>query len=395
MSLSDARTISKELQKGIAAAIAMLPIALVFGMISGMGAKAGIYGAISIGLVSVIFGGSTMVSRPTVLMAVLSSIIIAFAIERSISMEAGMTTALLTFLVAGVFQLLFGLFQFGGKIKYVPYAAFSILFSALGVVIILSQIYLIFGYPGLGRVDGFFYGFAMEGLNGYSIALVSLTVAIIYLFPKLTKSISSPLIAMIIVSLISHTLDFDVQKIGALDQEIPSLNPETLGDLNGQTMAYTLVPAFILAAFGVISTTLTSQIAGKISGTKCKVNREIAAQGLGNMVAAFFGGMPVAGAAMPAIRTIRWGATTRLSGLVYGIVLMLIFMALGKYVSEIPLAVVTGILLTTGINCIDFRKIRELFVSAKNEYDMDKDLLNFKIKYTIIEGEIKKEIINI
>lgn len=348
---------------GITAGIVALPLAMAFGVQSGLGAAAGLYGAIAIGIVAALFGGTpTQVSGPTGPMTVVSSLIAAVAIEQAGGLDLGMAMVLLTFFMAGVFQIVFGLTQVGKLIQFIPYPVVSGFMSGIGLIIILLQVFPIIGHTSPGKILDVFAGIAtlLQNINVAALALGVATIAVIYLFPRVTRAVPSTLVALIAVSLIPQFVPMDVPKIGNIPEGLPDLNLSVFGELNFSTFALVLTPALTLAALGSIDSLLTSVVADNLTKTRHNSNRELVGQGLGNMLSALIGGIPGAGATMRTVVNIRSGGKTPFSGVIHGIFLLIVLVGAGRYAAEIPLAVLAGILITVGVGIIDYRGLSDL-----------------------------------
>jgi sulfate permease, SulP family len=347
---------------GVTAGIVALPLALAFGVQSGLGAIAGLYGAIGLGIFAAIFGGTrTQISGPTGPMTVVSSLVILTAIESTGSLEKGFGLIISIFFIAGLLLVGFGLCKLGTYIKYIPYPVVSGFMTGIGVIIIVFQLFPTLGQSSPSSIIGVFQGLptALANLNLDTIILTGATIAIIYTFPKITKLIPSPLVALLLVSGISSWVSLNVPLIG----DIPSGFPEIrLGEwsLSGMDLGLLIKLSLTLALLGAIDSLLTSMVADNVTKTKHDSNRELIGQGIGNMFAASIGGLPGAGATMRTLVNINSGGRTRLSGVVHGIVLLTILMGLGVYAAQIPLAVLAGILITVGVGIIDYKGIRHI-----------------------------------
>ncbi|MBN4049711.1 SulP family inorganic anion transporter [Bacteroidales bacterium AH-315-N07] len=359
----DFKNIKGDLFGGITAGIVALPLALAFGVQSGMGAIAGIYGAMVLGMFAAVFGGTaTQVSGPTGPMTVISAMVVAFAIESSGSLQAGMGIIIASFLLAGGFQIVFGIIKIGKYIKYIPYPVLSGFMTGIGVIIILYQVYPFMGHSSAkSTVDIILnIGMPLSALNWGAIGLGGLTVAIIYLFPKISKAVPSALVALVVATLLATFMKLDVPVIGDIPSGIPELKIREILTID-PSMIWTIINfAVMLAALGAIDSLLTSVIADNITKTKHDSNRELIGQGIGNMVAALIGGLPGAGATMRTVVNVNAGGKTRLSGLIHGLLLLAILLGLGKYTSYIPLSVLAGILITVGIGIIDYKGLRHI-----------------------------------
>lgn len=370
MKLLDTTNIKGDLFGGVTAGIVALPLAMAFGVQSGLGAEAGLYGAIAIGIVAAIFGGTrTQISGPTGPMTVVSSVIAATLLQQAGSLELGMAIVLLTFFLAGVIQIIFGLAQLGKLVQFIPYPVVSGFMSGIGLIIIFLQIFPLIGHSSPNKIIDVFANFMapLQSINGEAFILGLLTIAIIYLFPRITKAVPSTLIALIVVSVIPQFFAMDIPKIGNIPEGLPNLNFGIFSDLNLGTIGLILTPAITLAALGSIDSLLTSVVADNITKTKHNSNKELVGQGLGNMVASLIGGIPGAGATMRTVVNVRSGGKTQISGVVHGIFLLIVLLGLGKYAQEIPLAVLAGILITVGIGIIDYKGLGDLLKVPKSD----------------------------
>jgi SulP family sulfate permease len=363
MKLFDLSHLRGDLFGGITAGIVALPLAMAFGVQSGLGAEAGLYGAIGIGIIAALFGGTaTQVSGPTGPMTVISSLVVASAIERSGSLESGMVAVVLIFFLAGVFQVAFGLLQVGKLVQFIPYPVVSGFMSGIGLIIIFLQVFPMMGHASPNLILEVFGEIQapLQNINWQAVLLGLITIAIIYLFPRITKSVPSALVALIAVSLIPQFVSMDVPKIGSIPEGLPHFNIGVFAGISASTLAVIVVPALTLAALGAIDSLLTSVVADNITKTRHNSNRELVGQGLGNMFASLIGGIPGAGATMRTVVNIRSGGKTKISGMIHGVFLLIVLLGVGRYAAEIPLAVLAGILITVGIGIIDYKGLRDI-----------------------------------
>lgn len=363
--LIDFSNIKGDLFGGITAGIVALPLALAFGVQSGMGAIAGLYGAMVLGIFAAIFGGTpTQVSGPTGPMTVISALIIATAIEVSGSLEKGMGIIIASFLLAGGFQILFGIFKIGKYIKYIPYPVLSGFMTGIGVIIILYQVYPFMGHSSAKSTTDIFLNILtpLSAINWSALGLGGLTVVIIYVFPRINKTVPSALVALLVSSMVAFTMNLEIPIIGDIPSGLPALKVSEILSVDlSMSMLWLIVEfALMLAALGAIDSLLTSVIADNITKTKHNSNRELIGQGIGNIASSLIGGLPGAGATMRTVVNVNAGGKTRLSGLIHGLLLAAILLGLGKYASYIPLSVLAGILITVGIGIIDYKGLRHL-----------------------------------
>lgn len=357
---------------GITAGIVALPLALAFGEQTELGAIAGLYGAIAIGILAALFGGTnTQISGPTAPMTVVSAVVILEAISYAGDMAAAFPIIIATFFLAGILEMLLGVFGLGRYIRYIPYPVVSGFMSGIGVIIIISQIFPFFGAAApaggaLGTVKNL--GNLPDIINGYSVLLAAATIGIIYFFPKITRVVPSSLVALIVISGLAFFLlspgtvsVINDSTEGGVPTGLPALHLGFFGVFaDGGHLLWIIEFAFTLAALGAIDSLLTSVVADNITKTKHDSNQELIGQGLGNMAAALIGGLPGAGATMRTVINVNSGGRTRLSGIIAGLLLLLMLLGLGSLVGIIPNAVLAGILITVGISIIDYKGFRHL-----------------------------------
>ena len=359
----DFKNLKGDLTGGLVAGVVALPLALAFGVQSGLGAIAGLYGAIAVGIFAAIFGGTaTQASGPTGPMTVVSAALVASAIEIAGSLESAMGIIVLTFLLSGLFQIVFGLINIASYVKYFPYPVVSGFMSGVGLIIVILQL---FPFAGLSSAKSTWLVIQdlprlFTDFNWQALALGALTVLIYYLFPLITKAIPSALVALIGASIAGYFLQWDIPIIGEIPSGLPALQID--GFLSIDPSAYTLIGEYatILAILGSIDSLLTSVIADNMTKTKHNSNRELIGQGIGNAVAGIFGGIPGAGATKGTVVNINSGGRTRVSGTIHGLVLLAVLLGLGKLAGYIPLSVLAGLLIPIGFKIIDIKGFKHL-----------------------------------
>ncbi len=362
---------------GITAGIVALPLALAFGVQTELGAIAGLYGAIALGVLAAIFGGTkTQISGPTAPMTVVSAVLITETIAKVGSLSEAMPVIVATFVLAGFLQILMGLLKLGKYIKYIPYPVVSGFMSGIGVIIIITQLFPFFG---INAPDGGVFGTIKnirkipEFINYYSVGIAIATIMLIYLTPKITKKVPATLVALIIVSLVSYfTVDANlftrINSEGPLPTGLPKIHLEFIkvfGDFG--TIIKIFEYAATLAALGAIDSLLTSVVADNITKEKHNSNKELIGQGIGNIGAGLIGGLPGAGATMRTVININSGGKNRLSGVTAGLLLTAILLGLGTLVGHVPNAVLAGILITVGIGIIDYKGISHIKSIPKSD----------------------------
>ncbi len=349
---------------GLTAGVVALPLALAFGLQSGMGAIAGLYGAIAIGMIAAWFGGTpTQISGPTGPMTVVSAVVISTAIDtHGGTLESAMGTIIAIFLLAGVFQILLGVFKIGQYIRYMPYPVVSGFMSGIGVIIIVLQIFPFLGHTSPKKILDIFSELPtiVDQINIASVALSLATIVTIYIFPRITRLIPSALVALVALTVVSTVMGLDVKIIGDIPEGLPALQIDTLSNIDLSHPMLLIIPALTLAALGTIDSLLTSIVADNMTKTRHDSNKELIGQGLGNMGAAMIGGIPGAGATMRTVVNINSGGTTRVSGVIHGVALLVVLLGAGAYAKLIPLPVLAGILITVGIGIIDYKGIKHI-----------------------------------
>lgn len=348
---------------GLTAGVVALPLALAFGVQSGLGAEAGLYGAIFLGFFAAALGGTTaQISGPTGPMTVVSAATIVTFTATTGSMELAMGAIILCFMLAGVLQIVMGVLKIGSLIKYIPYPVISGFMSGIGVIIILLQIFPAIGNNSPATTIGVFnaIGGAIANINYWALLYASLTIAIIYLFPRITKAVPSTLVALLVVTLLSVLLPGEVPLIGSIPAGFPALRISAIFSIDTSLFINILAAAATLAALGSIDSLLTSVIADNITKTKHQSNQELIGQGIGNTVAGMFGGLPGAGATMRTLVNIRSGGKHRMSGIIHSLTLLIILVGAGTYAAMIPLSVLAGILITVGIGILDYKGLRDI-----------------------------------
>ena len=341
---------------GITAAVVGLPVALAFGVASGLGAVAGIYGAIAVGFFAAVFGGTrSQISGPTGPMAVAMAVIVTTHAE---SLAEAFTIAIM----AGLIQILLGVLRIGRFVAYTPYSVISGFMSGIGIIIILLQTLPFLGAKvaeggPLGAVKS--WPDVIPAINFGAFAIAAVTLAVGVFWPSRLRQYLPPTLAALLAGTLLSLLQFDgtlvfgvVPVIGDVPSGLPDIQ---LPELAVGTLARSVQPALIIALLGSIDSLLTSLVADAMTRTRHNPNRELIGQGIGNMAAGFIGGLPGAGATMGTVVNIRAGGSTQVSGVLRAAILLALVLGLGKYVEEIPHAALAGILMKVGWDIIDWR----------------------------------------
>jgi sulfate permease, SulP family len=348
-----------DLTGGVTAAVVALPLALAFGVASGAGAIAGIYGAITLGFFAALFGGTpSQVSGPTGPMTVIMTAVVTLLVGRY-GQEAGLAMAFTVVLLAGGFQVLFGLMKLGQYITMMPYTVISGFMTGIGVIIIVLEIPPLLGVSLSGSVPAIVAGIpaAIPQLNPTALALGLATFALVTLYPRRWNTVlPAPLVALVLITLASVLLlpAEAVPRLGAMPRGLPQLVVPRFSFSELRTLAGF---ALTLAVLGAIDSLLTSLVADNITRGQHDSDRELIGQGIGNIAAGLVGGLPGAGATMRTVTNVQAGGRTPLSGMIHALVLLVITLGAGPLASPIPEAVLAGILLRVGLDIIDWNFI--------------------------------------
>jgi sulfate permease, SulP family len=351
------RNLRGDLFGGVTTAIVSLPLALAFGVASGAGPAAGLYGAVLVGLFAALFGGTpTLISEPTGPMTVIMTAVITTMIAAN--PEHGLAMAFTVVMMAGLFQILLGLLRLGKYITLMPYSVISGFMSGIGVILIILQIAPFLGQAAPpGGVIGTLQNLPalIAGIDAIEAGLGVLTLAIIFLMPARFKRYMPPqLLALLVgtaVSLLFIANADDIRRIGEIPVGLPALQFPMFTPGQITTM---IIDAMVLGMLGCIDTLLTAVISDSLTRTEHNSNKELIGQGLGNIVAGLFGGLPGAGATMGTVVNIQTGARSALSGITRALILLVVVLGAAQLTENIPLAVLAGIALAVGINILDW-----------------------------------------
>lgn len=349
---------------GLTAAVVALPLALAFGVSSGAGAVAGVYGAICVGFFAALFGGTpAQVSGPTGPMTVVMAAIIAhYTALYPDDQGHGAALAFTVVMLGGGLQVLFGMLRFGKFIELVPLPVVSGFMSGVGVIIILLQLPPLLGYPEQPGplLSAEILPEAWRQLRPTALLLGLISLVIVYLMPRSWgRLVPSPLVALIVGTLacVLFMQPGTVPILGDIPTGLPSLQlpliePALLWDMG--------VSALTLAALGSIDSLLTSLVADNITRCYHDSDRELIGQGIGNTVAGLLGGLPGAGATMRTVVNVKAGGLTPISGALHAVVLLAIVLGAGALAGQIPHAVLAGILIKVGTDIIDWDFLKRL-----------------------------------
>ncbi len=352
---------------GVTAAIVSLPLALTFGVASGVGPEAGLYGAIIIGLFASLFGGTpTLISEPTGPMTVIMAAVVTTLIADN--PDNGLAMAFTVVMIAGLTQIAFGVMKLGKYITMMPYSVISGFMSGIGCILIVMQLAPAMGSAApSGGVSGTLTSLPeiISNISFVELGMALATIAILFLTPKKLKNILPPqLIALVMISIVSVIFfqSVDIRRIGEINVSLPSL---VLPEFTPEQIKTMVLDGIVLGMLGCIDSMLTSVIADNLTRSEHKSDKELIGQGVGNMMSGLFGGLPGAGATMGTVVNIQAGAKTALSGLVRVSILVVAIFGASGLISVIPIAVLAGIAVKVGIDILDWSFIKRAHKVSK------------------------------
>ena len=351
----DFDTLRGDLFGGVTAMVVALPLSLAYGVASGMGAAAGLYGAIAVGFFAAVFGGTqTQISGPTAPMAIVMAVIITTYAEN-------LTQALTVVVLGGLLQALLGVLKLGRFVAYTPYVVVSGFMSGIGVLVMAIQVLPFFGsdpVPGgaVGMILALPKTLADINPSALGVGAVTLGVAVFWP-PRFRKILPTPLVGLFAGTLIGVLWLNDAPVIGEVPTGLPGLQ---LGLPSLAFLARAVEPALILALIGSVVSLLTCLVADSLTRTSHDPDRELIGQGVGNAAAGLIGGLPGAGTPVYTVPNIRAGGRTRAAGAIFALFLLAILLGLGPYVESIPLAALAGVLIKVGWDIIDWRLLTRL-----------------------------------
>ncbi|BCW68061.1 sulfate permease [Arthrobacter sp. NicSoilB4] len=354
-----------DLLAGITVGIVALPLALAFGVSSGVGAEAGLITAVVAGLVAAAMGGShVQVSGPTGAMVVVLAPVVAVHGAGSIALVS---------LLAGLMVVILGISGLGRAVAFIPWPVVEGFTLGIAAIIFLQQVPMATGTEGIPGHNTVLA--AVEAASRatlptvlQTLSIVAVVAAVMLLLPKLNKALPASLVAVLLATVAAELLQLDIPRIGELPHSlsapsVPALDPAALGGL--------LMPAVSIAMLAAIESLLSARVAagmvgpdGRPSGTYSP-DRELTGQGLASVAAGLFGGMPATGAIARTAVNVRSGARTRLSAIVHALVLLAIIYLAAGLVGKIPLAVLAGILMVTATRMVSLHTVTAVLRSTR------------------------------
>lgn len=353
----------KDLVSGIIVGIVALPLAIAFGIASGVSPEKGLVTAIIAGFIISAFGGSRVqIGGPTG-----AFIVIVYGIVQ----QYGVDGLIIATFIAGLMLIIMGLARLGSVIKFIPHPLIVGFTSGIALLIFSSQVKDFLGLK-MGAVPPDFadkwmeYFRHIDSVNWYSFAIAAGTIAIAFLFPKITHRIPGSLVAIVLATLAVQFLHFPVDTIGSRFGAIPSSLPMPhIPHIDFKIVKELFQPAFTIALLGGIESLLSAVVADGMIGGNHRSNMELVAQGGANIFSSIFGGIPATGAIARTATNVKNGGRTPVAGITHAVTLLLIMLFVGKWASLIPLSCLAGILVVVSINMSEYKSFIAMLKGPK------------------------------
>ncbi|EMF0531440.1 SulP family inorganic anion transporter [Enterococcus hirae] len=353
----DRQKFQKDLLAGITVAAVALPLALAFGVSSGANAAAGLITAVIAGLIiGGLSGGFYQISGPTGAMA---------AILMSIAATQGMSGVLLATFLAGLLLLVAGIFRLGTLTSFIPAPVITGFTSGIAIIIALGQVDNLFGVhsEGANVIEKFLsyqtFGFSIN-FSSFIMGLLVIIGMIIYP-KKWAQTIPSSLMAIILATVAMFLFHLPIATVGKIPQTLISSDRLTFAAFHLDSLKEVMVPAISIALLGMVESLLCGASAGRMENKPLDSNQELVAQGIGNLVLPFFGGIPATAAIARTSVAIKSGAQTRLAGIIHALVLFLSMIIFAPIMSNIPMPALAGVLIVTAWRMNEWETINVLF----------------------------------
>jgi SulP family sulfate permease len=360
-----ARDFGADLIAGVIVGIVALPLAIAFGIASGVSPAQGVYTAIIAGFLISALGGSTVqIGGPTG-----AFVVIVFGIVA----KYGYPGLAVATLMAGVILIVMGVVRLGGAIKFIPYPVTTGFTTGIALIIASQQVKDVFGLrmetlPAefIERLEQ--YVSRAHTVNLHAVALSAAALAIIIWWPRVTRRVPSPFVALVACTALAHLVGLDVETIGSRFGDISfALPAPSLPRISFDDARNLVSPAISIALLAGIESLLSAVVADGMIGTRHRSNMELVAQGVANVASPLFGGIPATGAIARTATNIRNGARSPVAGIVHALTLLVIALALGRWAQLIPMCVLGAILLVVAYNMSEWRNFKSLLTTTKSD----------------------------
>jgi SulP family sulfate permease len=338
-----------EVLSGLTVSIALVPEAIAFALIAGLSPLTGLYAAFSVGLITSIFGG-----RPGMISGATGAVAVVIV---SLAHSHGVEYIFATVVLAGIIQMTAGFLKLGKFIRLVPHSVMFGFVNGLAIVIFLAQLDSFKVMGSDGQLD-----WMMGSQLNTMLALVVLTMAIIWGLPRLTKAVPASLVAILVITAIVLGFDIDTRNVGDISSIKGGFPPFHIPDvpITFETLNIILPYAFIVAGVGLIESLLTLNLIDEITESRGKSNKEAVAQGMANFVTGFFSGMGGCAMIGQSLINISSGARARLSGIVAAVMLLVFIMFGAEYIEKMPIAALTGLMIMVAIGTFEWASVRAI-----------------------------------
>ncbi len=343
-----------ELLSGLTVALALVPEAVAFAFVAGVHPLVGLYAAFLVGLITALIGGRPgMISGATGALAVVMVALVA---------QHGVEYLFATVVLMGIMQIIAGAMHWGRFIRLVPHPVMLGFVNGLAIVIFLAQLGQ-FKVPGTMENTGHGMGGGewLSGLQLYTmLGLVALTMAVIWIMPRITRVIPAPLAGIFVVAALVIGIGLDVPRVGdlaSIEGGLPSFHIPMV-PLNWETFEIILPYALILAAIGLIESLLTLNLVGEITGKRGGASQECIAQGTANVVTGFFGGMGGCAMIGQSMINVKSGGRTRIAGIAAALFLLLFILVGSPLIEQIPLAALVGVMFMVVIGTFAWNSLK-------------------------------------
>ena len=361
----DRRQLYADLTAGVIVGIVALPLAIAFAIASGVTPERGLYTAIVAGfLISALGGSRVQIGGPTG-----AFIVIVYGIVQ----QYGYNGLAIATIMAGGMLIVLGVARLGTAIKFIPYPVITGFTSAIALIILSSQVKDFLGLR-MGDVPAEFaekwgaYATAIGTINPSALIVSGTALAIILLWPKVTQRVPAAFVALILTTVMTHSLDLPVETIGSRFGAIPSALPSpSLPNVNPAQIPALVGPAFTIALLAAIESLLSAVVADGMIGGRHRSNMELVAQGIANVASPLFGGIPATGAIARTATNVKNGGRTPVAGITHAVTLLLITLFFGRWAVLIPMATLAAILVVVAYHMSEWRTFRTELRSPKSD----------------------------
>jgi len=354
-----------DLSAGVIVGIVAIPLAIAFAIASGVSPEKGLFTAIVAGfLISALGGSRVQIGGPTG-----AFVVIVYGIVQKYGLD-GLTIATI---MAGIILIIMGFAGFGSMIKYIPYPVIAGFTSGIAVIIFSSQISDLLGLAMKEIPSEFIEKWAayfshLDSVNYYAVGISLVSLLIILFWQRISKKVPGSLVALIVATVAAAAFDLPVETIGSRFGQIPSTLPMPhIPRVDFQTFRAMIQPAFTIALLAGIEALLSAVVADGMIGDKHRSNTELIANGVANLVAPLFGGIPATGAIARTATNIKNGGKTPVAGIVHALTLLFIMLFFGKWASYIPLASLAAVLVVVAYNMSEWRSFVALLRSPRSD----------------------------